>query len=243
MTLLEVRTQTTKISGRYDLVVDAAAWADNGMDFYIRAGQQWMERITNIKNSDAKVLAEITSGDWYTLIQRARAIKRVWCSNAEGELWELEEIDYEILRAAYAEDPANLDGGDPLYYTPIYLRTVPEPSGSITIDQFGPTTYSEAGKDHWDYNGLLFMPPADANFTLKIEGYFYEPRLTLDADENYWTEVETMALVLATLRSLELSYRNTEGAKDWERAVQAELLGLDKDLVEEEIAQEDQMEG
>ena len=48
---------------------------------------------------------------------------------------------------------------------------------------------------------------------------------------------------MAANRQIEIDYRNTAGVKDWEAAIQSELLGLGKDLVEEHIAEVNQMEG
>ncbi len=122
MSLLEVRTQFVKISGRYDLVVNATDYADNGADFYINAGQRWLDRLEDHKKSHSRVFETITSDDWYKLFQSARAIKEVLISNSDGEKWQLTKTDFDILRAAYAEDPANVDNGDPLYYSPIFIR-------------------------------------------------------------------------------------------------------------------------
>ena len=48
---------------------------------------------------------------------------------------------------------------------------------------------------------------------------------------------------MAANRQLEVDYRNTAGVKDWEMAIQSEMLGLGKDLVEEHVAEVSQMEG
>lgn len=242
MSLVEVREQFAKISGRYDLVVDTTDWADNGADFYINAGQLYLDRIETIKKSYSRVFEEVTSGDWYVLFQLCRAIKEVWISNSDGEKWKLEKKDFDVLRAAYAEDPADLDSGDPLYYAPIFIRSTPETSNEVTIDYFGATEYTESN-DHYEYNGLVFLPPTDGTMTIEVHGLFYHPKLTSDSDTNYWTEVHPAELVMAACRTLEVMNRNTEGVKDWTAAIKAELFGLGLDLIEEESAEADEMEG
>lgn len=242
MTLLATRTQFAKITGRYDLVTDAVAFADNGADFYINAGQLYLDRLETIKKSYSRVFESVTSGEWYILFQLCRAIKEVWASNSDGEKWKLDKIDFDILRAAYAEDPANLDSGEPLYYAPIMIRKTPEVASTVTIDYFGSTEYTEA-VDHYEYNGLVFMPPADGNYTIEINGLFYQPKLTVDASKNYWTEVHPLVLVMAAARALEVVYRNSEGVRDWDASIKAELFGLGQDLVEEDIADVGEMEG
>jgi hypothetical protein len=49
--------------------------------------------------------------------------------------------------------------------------------------------------------------------------------------------------VWASLRMLEVSYRNSEGAKDWDLALSSYLMGLDKDEIQEQISSVDVMEG
>lgn len=242
MTLLEVRTQFVKTTGRYDLVVNATDYVDNGADFYINAGQNFLDRLESHKKSYSRVFETVTSGQWYKLFQLCRAIKEVWISNSDGEKWQLTKTDFDVLRAAYAEDPADIDNGDPLYYSPIFIRRTPETADTVTIDYFGATEYTESN-DHFEYNGLVFLPPADGTYTLEIHGLFYHPKLSADADENYWTEVNPIVLVMAASRAVEVMYRNTEGVNDWTKAINAELFGLGQDLVEEDIASADQMEG
>jgi len=241
VTLLAVRTQFAKITGRYDLVV-ASTYADNGADFYINAGQMWLDRLETFHKSFSRVFEEVTEGEWYHLFQLCRAIKEVWISDSDGDKWKLTKADFNVLRAAYAEDPANLDNGDPLYYAPIYIRNDPVAADQVTIDFFGATEYTSA-VDHFEYNGLVFLPPADGTYTLEIHGLFYHPKLTVDASENYWTEVHPLVLVMAASRALEVAYRNSEGVKDWENAIKTELFGLGLDLVEEASAEVSEMEG
>jgi hypothetical protein len=242
MSLVAVREQLVKITGRYDLVVDSTDWADNGADFYINAGQKWLDRLETFKKSYSRVFEQVTASDWYVIFQSCRAIKEVWISDAEGNKWKLEKVDFDILRAAYSEDPANLDVGDPVYYAPIFLRRSPETGGTVTIDYFGATEYTEA-VDHFEYNGLVFLPPAEGTYTVEIHGLFYQPTLSDDDDENYWTEVNPLVLVMAAARAIEVAYRNTEGTKDWEAAIKSELFGLGVDLVEEEVGEVSEMEG
>lgn len=244
MSLLEVRKQFVKLSGRYDLVVDDTDWADNGADFYINAGQLWLDRLETFKKSYARVFETVAAGDWYKLFPLCRAVKEVWCSpDDEEKKWKLEKKNFDILRAAYAESPTSIDQADPIYYSPICIRTVPETSGQITIDWFGSTEFADATKDHFEYNGLVFMPPADAAMTLEIHGLFYHPKLIVDASKNYWTEANSLALVMAACRALETTYHNIKGVSDWTASVKAELFGLGLDLAEEESAEVDQIEG
>lgn len=64
-----------------------------------------------------------------------------------------------------------------------------------------------------------------------------------DADSCMWSEDYPDILIHASLQRLEVSYRNTAGANDWLVSVQSDLMGLDKEWVEEDVADIDAMEG
>ena len=242
MDLVTLRQKFVEISGRYDLVVNTTAWADNGADFYIQSGQDYLDRLETMKASVSRIFETIAADEWYVIFERCRAVQEVWCSDSDFERWELTKIDFDILRAAYNELPANLDTGDPLYYAPLALRKTPETVDELTVDYFYTTETTES-YDNWTYNGIMFMPPADAAFTIEIKGLFLHPKLSADGDENFWSSVYPQALIMAACRSVEIMYRNTEGVKDWERSIAIELRGLGMDSVEEDIASYDQMEG
>ena len=243
MDLVTLRQKFVELTGRYDLVEDTTDWADAGADFFINAGLKYLDRSETIKKTFARSFPQVTSGDWYAIFENCRAIKEVWCSNSAGERWKLEKKDFNVLRSAYADIPSNLDGGDPTYYSPVQtLRNASETAGQMTIDYFYSTETTE-DYDHFTYNALIFMPPADATFRLEIVGMFDTPELSDDDDENFWSAVHPLALVMAGGRALEISYRNTQGAKDWERSILMELGGFGRDAVEEEVSEISEMEG
>lgn len=242
MSLLTVRTQFAKISGRYDLVV-ASTFADNGADFYIQAGQKLIERNMPVKRSVGRYVEALAVGSWFSLFQNCRAVQEVWISTT-SEKWRLDFVDFKTLREAYPLPPSATTAGRPLYYCPALIKTEPQAT-RVLVDQFGSTALQAAigfgvGQN---YNGILFYPPTDVAYELEVIGLFSEKKLTADADTNYWTEEEPQLLVNAACWALELSYRNTEGARDWENAVRTYLMGLDMDLVDEQVATATQMEG
>lgn len=90
---------------------------------------------------------------------------------------------------------------------------------------------------HETYNAILLKPPIDVSnkYTLEIAGLFYTDALSGDTDISYWTETNELLLIFAAAFMMELSYRNSEGAKDWKASIAEITEGLDKDIVEEEI--------
>jgi len=244
MTLVLTRKHFVEDSGRFDLVVDyeGGDYSDNGADRFITAGQRWLDRRTTHLRSHARYYKNLSLGDWYALVPEARAITAVWFSNSDGDKWKLEKKSLEEIRATFANDPADVDNADPLVYTPVSLRTIPEVDALTKIDQFGGTSYTTATAN-FAYNGLLWMAPAGSSLVLEVHGLFRQFPLVDDADMNYWTEEEEAILVMAACRQLEISYRNAQGVKDWETAVDSALFGLEADMIEEESAEITQMEG
>lgn len=97
---------------------------------------------------------------------------------------------------------------------------------------------------HMAYNGILLMPPVDVSnkYSLEIRGLFYTDTLVNATDATFWTEVHPGLLTKAAAYELEVDYRNTEGMNDWMAAIRLEIDGIDKDIVEEEIAGITEME-
>ncbi len=71
----------------------------------------------------------------------------------------------------------------------------------------------------------------------------YQPKLVNDDDKNFWSERHPFILVMAAMRQVEVSYRNTEGQKDWEAAIRGELFGQELDWADQESQEVSQMEG
>jgi len=244
MSLLETRKNFIVFSGRYDLVTDyeGGNYSDNGANFFLQAGQKWLDRASTHTKSYARRYENLLSGAWYALIPYVRAIQQVWMSKNSGEKWKLEKKSLERLRARFAKDPVLLQHGDPLFYAPVSLRTIIEIATLTTLDIFGSTQYS-TNADHYRYNGLLFLPPASEELVLEVHGLFYQPVLSEDDHANYWSEEHEFLLIMAGCRALEISYRNAQGVADWEKAIMTELMTLEFDEVEEESAEVAQMEG
>lgn len=242
MSLVAVREAFIKYSGRYDLVVDTVDWEDNGADFYIRAGQKWLDATYLIGRSKATYYATIGAGGWYAIIPSARVIYEAWLSNTTNVRWELERKNLAGLRDLFPGSIADSDRGRAQFYAPIHLRNVPEVLNQITVDDLGETAYTVAG-EIYSYNGLLFGPPTEEQVQVEVNGLFYQPPLVDDDDVNYWSEELEHVLVKAACRELESKYRNKAGREDYEEAIRSDLLGLEFDLADSESQGISQMEG
>jgi hypothetical protein len=241
MNLKEIRTKFVELSGRFDLVVDTTDYVDNGANFFIQSGQRWLDRLENVSKSVGKVYKRIESGDWYAIFNDCRAVKKIYVADDESR-WELVKKDLGWLMLEYEDAIDDIDEGNPQYYAPAILREVPQSLGAITMSKFVDENI-QVQASHMLYNGIIFMPPADDTFIIEIQGLFYSEKLKVDSDINHWSINDPLILVFAALHELEESYRNTEGAKDWEAAVRSKVVGIGMDQVEEDIADVDHMEG
>jgi hypothetical protein len=243
MNLKELRTQFVKRNGRYDLVVDGIDWVDNGANFYINAGQRYIDRLDTQHKSYGRNFQQVLVNGYYVTFPYCRAVKEVWVMDADGQK-KLEKVDYDQLRDYYANRQSQTTSGEPAFYFPAGIRLVPE-SDRLTVDEIDSIIdWTHVIIDpSYNYNGVMMYPPADGSYTIEISGLFYSPELATDTQESFWSTVHPEVLLMAANRQMEIDYRNTAGVKDWEAAIQSEIFGLGKDLVEEHIASVDQMEG
>lgn len=263
MSLLEIRKEFIRVSGRYDLVVNAYAdnWTDNGANFYINAGQMYLDQRIEVKQSEGVFYKKLQTGIVGCSIPDCRAIREVWTQNLTSQVsvdWTnpdneavsgharlpLKKVTKAWIRDKYKSMFRDIQAGPPQYYYLPTLRVYPD---SFTINQLE----SYAGwmdalfmnsMQNPVYNAIVFLPPLDHEYVLEVVGLFYSPKFVNDGDETIWSYRYPTVLVWAALRELEVTYRNTEGAKDWEAAINSRLMDIDKDTVEEMIAGVNYME-
>jgi len=229
MSLLIVRQKVIKFSGRYDLVTDGATAAvDNGADFFINAAS----RVLDMEGDQDRALKYYTGGLATDACQiqllDCRAVLRVWWENSDGEWIKLEPArDYEELLEDYPE-LTGTESGTPLMWAREPIHRDPRNQG---------TSPSMATM------GIVVMPPTDTGVNIRVYGKFYEKTLTENSDANYWSEEHPLLLTYAALREMETTYRNTQGASDWENRVQKYLASISKEIAEASDAYTMEMEG
>jgi hypothetical protein len=244
MALTDVRNLVVEFSGRADL--DATPWTT--LHMFINRGQKLLDRLCGEGKLKARYFVDIVQGQIIASFPNCRAIKEVWVSGADGRT-KLEKADIKLIRDLYDEDPATLDQGTPDYYAPAVLRAIG--NSATKPETLTPSGYNQ----HWalddvlssswyTYNGVMWMPPADAAYTLEVWGLFDSiPLDSTNVTGSFWTEVEPLMLAYAALYYMEISYRNTEGAKDWLAAITGDTTEIVKDVIEEEISDLDDMKG
>lgn len=227
-----VKAKFIEITGRADLADPAAAF-DAG--FFINAGQRYLDRLFNRGKVEARHFVNLIAGQVLVPLENVRSFKEVWLYDADHR-YPLTVEDAQTLRDYYNEPTANLTAGSPEYYAPIVIRPYPHDLSSTGLNQVWAVEDMKL-TSHETYNAILLKPPVDvsAKYTLEVGGMFYSPSLSADTDKSYWTEENELLLIFAAAFMMELSYRNSEGAKDWKAAVKEITDGLDMDIVEEQI--------
>jgi hypothetical protein len=246
----DVRSKFVELSGRYDLVNDDLT--DNGADFFINAGQKMLDRNSTVGKGSARNVQSVAAGTYIVKTIGLRSVKEVWAGNTASGLVQLAKAELLWLRSEYGEQFANVDQSSPAYYCPVSYRPYPDAQAAA-----GWAGYYDIGdlildNGHYTYNGVLIVPPPNATYYVSIVGLFYSPTLsaTLNAStgvwtqtKSFWTEVHPDTLLQAALMKLEQFYRNMEGVKDWKMGLDDDILGMDKDLADEESSDISEMGG
>lgn len=251
MTLTQIRARVKTITGRFDLV--NADGSDNGMDFYIKAATRYLDMTTNIVNSHATYRKDLAAGDYKVTFKQARSIHRAWVYSAsEDKRVQLVEKTLEEIKEEYAKDLSGVTQGTPKYYARFILRLQPDQQDTWANEAAfladGSAAFTEEYQDvlfgdYHPYTGILVMPPADGAYTLTLQGHFFSKEMTDDAHKNFWSEQYPELLVYATAYCIEADYRNTRGANDWINVMQPLKMNLEFDMIEQESANTDQMNG
>lgn len=241
MNLKEFRKLFIETSGRYDLWNDDGS--DNGIDHYIRLGQKHLETLMYWDKMEAVQNLTLVGVSNF-MLPSARIIERVAVRKLATEKFvDLVRVNLTQARKYVMDDIQN--DGQPLFYTLYRNRGQ---MNTITAANFfdATTTYQDVlANQNYDSLGVLLTPLVGSTETMEVEvtGMFRSPVLVNDADKNYWTVEWPNLLVFATYRELEIVYRNTQGVKDWDAAIQAALIQHEMDYVMDESGQIDQMLG
>lgn len=240
MNLIEIREKFRDLSGRHDLV--NGDFSDNGVDFFVNEGSKWLDRTIETTKSWASYMSVLAIDSWYVTFPNARAVKEVWVSTDEGR-WQLEKRNLQDLIAAYfSEIPAEITSGTPLYYSPTLTRYIPEDITPAELATFAAFIGVIPSVTH-EYNAVIISTPVDRSTLVEIKGLFYSAQLVADDDENYWSRTNPLLLVQAAIRQTYIVGGNKPMLEILNKGIYEELDGLSKDLVEQVIAEVDQMEG
>uniref|UniRef100_A0A6H1ZV98 Uncharacterized protein n=1 Tax=viral metagenome TaxID=1070528 RepID=A0A6H1ZV98_9ZZZZ len=240
MNLLQLRTKLRELSGRFDLVNEDGS--DNGADFFIYEGQKHLDRLNETQKSWASCFRFIDVGHFSVSFPYCRAIKEVWAGSVSGR-WQIEKMNLQDLIEEYMKGlPSSRTNGTPLYYSPGITRYIPEDATADTFESFIGWVDVPSGTAH-EYNTIILNVPVEEKIVVDIRGLFYTAQLVADTDENHWSVAHPMLLIMSAQRMMEVTNRNTQGVNDWNNSIMEYNTQLGMDLVEELIAEINQMEG
>ena len=236
MNLFQVRQILRSLSGRYDLVDDNTELAD----FFINQGCRFLDRYTEVQKTWSSHFQYLAIGGWNVQFPYCRAVKEVWVATTSAR-WQLEKKNLQDILTEYMTEIASLvDTGESSYYSPAITRYVPEGAAlPVGISNYTDVITSTGQA----YNAIIIAPPTDTQILVEVKGFFYSRELVTETDENFWTAVHPNLLVKAALREIEVYNQSPTNVKAWEEAINVDMDSLNKDTVEEIIAEVDQMEG
>lgn len=244
MTLLTIRTAIRDKGGRFDLV--NSDYSDNGADYFINAGQKYLDGKFERGHVEARHFIRIASGAHAVMFADARSVREVYAAKAlEDEArYKLERVDLDYIRTNYYKIPAGTSSGYPLYWTPGIIRMSPA-QYKVAIQNAGAIIgfADVAIKDGYSRHGIIFAPPADDSYMLELIGMFASPTLVADADESFWTTRYPSLLFMAAMREIEIYHRNTQGVNDWSAAIAEMIRDIDSDVVDHNTHHIEEMEG
>ena len=239
MNLLEIRLDVMKKSGRYDLV-DQDTSADNGMDFYITAGQKYLDKLVTIPDSQANIFFAPVAGEYTITIDKScRAIYEVWANDDEAR-WELNKLELSDFKYKYNEPVSAITPSSPCDYTFMNMRSISPDEQSSLAEFLSKTAVEGSG---FGYRGIVFGPQFDATYVIEVIGLFGQIILSSDLDSNFWSFNYPHLLISAALRAIEVFSRNTSGVADWSKAINSEITLIDFDIADEESYNISQMKG
>jgi hypothetical protein len=247
VTLLQIRTKFVDLSGRFDLVVNTTSYADNGANFFIQAGLRLLDSLQDTHLAVSRYQKDLAVGDSVLDVPSTiRSIKEVWIvdpSTTQRALLTKQALGY--MKENYPKSVANTTRGTPVDWARTVNLLAPSQLSLTTSAGASPYT-AQFSNDFEDLilaneagqhlrSTILFGPPADKAYTMIVYAKFFSV-MSAETDVCYWSEVYPELVVMAASWAVETFYRNTEGAQDWLAQIQNVLLGVDKDLVDEDVS-------
>lgn len=229
MSISSVKTKVIQISGRRDFEGESGGVL---LLWYINAGQRYLDfRAQNMKKSAAWDIQSLAAGDYFKTFKYAMSISEIWIADSVDGRSQLDTRSYSLeqLRAKVSAPIATINQGRPCFAAWNVIRLAP--GSSTPLPSTGDTADIELKGDSPSeavIDGILFYPPADQAYTLRILGIFHTQPLDDTINKtSFWTEQYEDALVSATLYKIELiGNRNRAGAAPYLEDLNTTIKGL-----------------
>lgn len=221
-------------SGRVDL-------EDSTIVQYLNSGQKFLDDMTDFQQNPGRYFYAGTSGiSFINLLAQAKVISGLSLI-FEGTVSRVTEIPISELQVISDELPSYRANGLPEFFALANLRKVS--AAALSAEDRGKLAVIETGTVS-DHLGIVFECPLDKAYTVDITGKFYSPTIEEGIDpDTFWAVQYPFTLVHAALYKLEISYRNTEGSKDWLSAILTDLRNIDHNVAEQAANSISEMKG
>lgn len=249
MATSDVMTLFKQFSGRHDLFTQAGL--DNGALRFLNKAQRLLDN--KVEDRMLSHISSIALSDWTKELSYIIALEDIWISDADGRV-QMEKKDLNWLRAMYSKDHDELTEGRPKYFTLAQGELHPDTRlTQVQLDALHDSgdlmNYEGSGSyDGFTKQVLLWYPPADGTYTMRIFGRFKSQTLVYTTTpavdiETYWTEQHELLLVATALMIVEMFYRNTQGVSDYKIAHDILFNDLDQEATSKEIVQRTHIRG
>lgn len=228
--LKQIRQLFIRTSGRYDLENEDGS--DNGANWYIIAGQRFLDRQLTESSAQQRYYSKVKQGDNFVQFSKCRALMSAYLINDDEGRILLRRKSYPQLRAAFPKPPNGEGLGQPGYYAATIYKAV-----HTELDELKDVSMDYLDiivNEPKDFNAIILAPAADKDYIIELNGLFYSHELTEDSSKSFWTESHPELLVRAAMLTLESFYRNTAGWKDAYQALLMDLKDIDMDYVLDE---------
>lgn len=221
-----IRTRLIKDSGRHDLVGVSGGEPDysddNGADWYINEGIRELDGLLPSPTNERYYSTSIVAGDKSVAVASLRIPKVVFVTNSDGERYSLTYKTERAMREYYEKPYADVDQGEPSFFSIAYIENSSTPSSSMTLN---------------------IMPPADGDYDVEVYGTFYSSELSDNSDVNWWTLHHPGLVVMAARYAMEVALRNTAGQNDWLNVIARRLEAIDFDQAERDSIDMTEIQG
>jgi len=221
MTLKELRQKFVELSGRYDLVTDQESYENDGADFFIRAGQRFLENQLDFPKKESRAEVTLSQGESEVQLPGVQTLSRVLRHDTEGAAL-LDEVEYKDFFDRFGTLTKT---GTPTWWT-------------SPIGRANPAGYQQQTSGDMF---IQFFPVANGDYTFSVIGSFFSQPLENTGDENFWTSVYPEVLIQAAMYQTEKFRRNRAGMQDHLSAIQRDLQGIDHNVVQDQTEEVDQM--
>lgn len=238
MNFAQIKGMLRTLSGRYDLVDDDPA---KTIDTIINSASRFLDRISENQKSYGVHFVAMLTDAFKVSIPYCRSIKEVWIASTTAR-WQLDKKPVQDIIVEYLSSNDEVESGTSTYYAPTVTRKIPEDANLTSFSTYMTYMDTSVDIDH-EHNAIVVVPPTDEDVMVEVRGLFYSKAFSDDDDENYWSVNHPTLLVMAALRELEVFNQNKSKVDAWTEAIVTYTTPIEKDLVDEDISEIDQMEG